>query len=119
MDFMGFFISEGFWGPKNGQNFNFILEQSLLNKKVVFLHKNNSFLGFGPQKLILGGVLGLKPHFWGIFDRLTSRPKLPMTDLNTLAGSKRSLNERNDQTQKAWKFRKASINRLGAMGKKP
>ena len=26
---------------KKSQNFNFILEKSLLNKKVVFLHKNN------------------------------------------------------------------------------
>ena len=32
--------------PQKGQHFNFILEQSLLNKKVVFLHKNNLFWGF-------------------------------------------------------------------------
>merc|ERR1712030_223058 len=38
---------------KKSQNFNFILEKNLFNKKVVFLHKNNSFL-----------VLGPKNYFW-------------------------------------------------------
>ena len=36
-------ISEAF---KKSQNLKFILDKSLLNEKVVFLHKNNSFLGF-------------------------------------------------------------------------
>jgi len=39
---------------KKSQNFNFILEKNLFNKKVVFLHKNNSFFGFRPKKLFLG-----------------------------------------------------------------
>jgi hypothetical protein len=39
---------------KKSQNFNFILEKKLFNKKVVFLHKNNSFFGFRPKKLYLG-----------------------------------------------------------------
>ena len=42
---------------KKSQNFNFILEKSLLNKKVVFLHKNNSFFGPRSLKVILAGVL--------------------------------------------------------------
>ena len=38
---------------KKSQNLKYILDKSLQNKKVVFLHKNNSFLGFRTQKLIL------------------------------------------------------------------
>ena len=48
---------------KKSQNLKCILDKSLLNKKVVFLHKNNSFLGFRTQKLILRGVLAQKPCF--------------------------------------------------------
>ena len=45
---------------KKNQNFNFTLEKSLLNKKVVFLHKNNSFWGIWAIKLIFRGVLAQK-----------------------------------------------------------
>ena len=48
---------------KKSLNLMCIPDKSLLNKKVVFLHKNNSFLGFRTQKLILGGVLAQKPRF--------------------------------------------------------
>ena len=48
---------------KKSQNLKCILDKSLLNKKVVFLHKNNSFWGFRTQKLILRGVLAQKPRF--------------------------------------------------------
>ena len=48
---------------KKSQNLKSILDKSLLNEKVVFLHKNNSFLGFRTQKLILRGVLAQKPCF--------------------------------------------------------
>ena len=48
---------------KKSQNLKSILDKSLLNEKVVFLHKNNSFLGFRAQKLILRGVLVQKPCF--------------------------------------------------------
>ena len=47
---------------KKSQNLKCILDKSLLNKKVVFLHKNNSFLGFRTQKLILRCVLAQKPR---------------------------------------------------------
>ena len=48
---------------KKSQNLKSILDKSLLNEKVVFLHKNNSFLGFRTHKLILRGVLDQKPRF--------------------------------------------------------
>ena len=44
---------------KKSQNLKSILDKSLLNEKVVFLHKNNSFLGF-----ILRGVLAKNFIFW-------------------------------------------------------
>ena len=56
-----------FRGLQKSQNLKFILDKSLLNEKVVFLHKNNSFWGFRTQKLILRGVLAQKTMFLGIF----------------------------------------------------
>ena len=53
-----------FISPTKSQNFKFILDKSLLNEKVVFIHKNNSFLGFRTQKMILRGVLTKKHIFF-------------------------------------------------------
>ena len=76
--------------PQKSLNFNFILEKSLFNKKVVFLHKNNSFFGFGALKLILVGVLAQKPHFLVIFARSDLALYRPVTDILILRASIRA-----------------------------
>ena len=53
--------------PQKPQNFNFILGKSCKKKKVVFMHKNNSFFGLGDQKIILGGVCAKKTHFFHFY----------------------------------------------------
>ena len=47
-----------FWGTQKSQNFNFILEKNLLNKKVVFLHINLALNTQNCQKINFKGCFG-------------------------------------------------------------
>ena len=52
-----------FWGTQKSQNFNFILEKNLLNKKVVFLHINLALNTQNCQKINFKWCFGPKTYF--------------------------------------------------------
>ena len=52
-----------FWGPQKSQNFNFILEKNLFNKKVVFLHINLALNTQNCPKINFKWCFGPKTYF--------------------------------------------------------